>query len=158
MFHAMDEAPPDRGIVPIWIAICCLAVILALVLGVGLASNLVLRHLVQTAPIWFAVVLGFRRSSAAAWLALPSFLFWLFLMVLIWLYLLGISHVVSGHFSAIEIAMTIIVGTASALGLACFALSRSQLLIAMRTALFLAAAVAQVACFRISLLPSIARR
>jgi len=33
------------------IAICCLATILALVLGVGLASNLVLRHLMQTAPL-----------------------------------------------------------------------------------------------------------
>jgi hypothetical protein len=33
-----------------WIALCCLAIIGALVLGVGLGSHLVLRHVVQTAP------------------------------------------------------------------------------------------------------------
>src|SRR5689334_3409566 len=103
---------------PILIAICCLAVILALVLGVGLASNLVVRHLVQTAPLWIVVVLAFRRSPLTSWTALPCFLFWLLLMAMIWLYLLGISHLISGHFSPVEITMTIIVGTASVVGAA----------------------------------------
>jgi hypothetical protein len=59
---------------PIVIAICCLAIIAALVLGVGLATNLVLRHVVQTAPLWIGVILGFRHSRAASWAALPLFL------------------------------------------------------------------------------------
>jgi hypothetical protein len=101
---------------PIYVASCCLFIILALVLGVGLASNLVLRHIVQTAPLWVAVVLGFRRSHAAPWVALPFFLFWLLLMALIWAYLLGISTFFSGQFSPIEIAMTFIVGAASMVG------------------------------------------
>jgi hypothetical protein len=43
---------PDTITHPIeqtWIALCCLAIIGALVLGVGLGSHLVLRHVVQTA-------------------------------------------------------------------------------------------------------------
>jgi len=69
--------------VPVYVAVCSLLIIFALVLGVGLASNLVLRHMVQTVPFWVAVVLGFRRSHATSWAALPLFLFWLVLMVLI---------------------------------------------------------------------------
>ena len=63
----MDVAD-SRSVV---IATCCLAIILALVLGVGLASNLVVRHLVQTAPLWAGVVLGFRRSRLTSWVGRP---------------------------------------------------------------------------------------
>jgi hypothetical protein len=55
------------------IAICCLIIIAALVLGVGLATNLVLRHVVQTIPLWVGVILGFRRSPVAGWVALAPF-------------------------------------------------------------------------------------
>src|SRR5215813_13271693 len=48
--------------VPVYVAVCSLLIIFALVLGVGLASNLVLRHMVQIVPFWVAVVLGFRCS------------------------------------------------------------------------------------------------
>jgi hypothetical protein len=99
--------PRDRSSI---IAVCCLGIILALVLGVGLASHLVLRHLVQTSPLWICVVLGFRHSRATYWVGLPLFLFWLILMGVIWTYLLGISHLVTGHFSPIEIVMTLVVG------------------------------------------------
>src|SRR5580698_8357766 len=105
--------PTNTDSRPVVMAACGLAIIFALVLGVGLASNLEVRHLVQTAPVWAVVVLGFRRSRMVAWVALPMFVFWLLLMSLIWAYLLGISHLLSGHFSPVEIAMTIIVGVAS---------------------------------------------
>jgi hypothetical protein len=139
-------------------AICCLAIILALVLGVGLASNLVLRHLVQTAPLWAGVVLGFRRSRAASWVGLPLFLFWLFLMGLIWSYLLGISNLLSGHFSSIEIAMTIIVGASSLIGIASFIRSKGSLSPLNAGGLFVVVALIQVICFRLSFLPAIAHR
>jgi len=106
------------------------------VLGVGLASNLVLRHIVQTAPLWVAVVLGFRRSHAAPWVALPFFLFWLLLMALIWAYLLGISTFFSGHFSPVEIAMTFIVGAASMVGIGCFVAFKTDLSWGARIGLF----------------------
>src|SRR5207302_4056241 len=99
-----NEHSSGRG--PIAIAFCCFVVILALVVGVGLASNLVVRHIVQTLPLWFGVAFGFRRAQATGWIALPFFLFWLVLMVIIWLYLLGIARIINGHFSAVEIAMT----------------------------------------------------
>jgi len=140
------------------IAICSLAIILALVLGVGLASNLVVRHLVQTLPLWTGVVLGFRRSQAAGWAALPLFLFWLVLMAVIWSYLLGIAHLVSGHFSPVEIAMTIIVGAASIVGIGSFARSRSSLSPLRVAFLFVGLATIQWLCFRISFLPAIAHR
>ena len=160
---------PDRGYVPgmnatkprdtsSLIAVCCLGIILALVLGVGLATNLVLRHLVQTAPFWICVVLGFRHSRATYWAGLPLFLFWLILMALIWTYLLGISHVVTGHFSPIEIVMTLIVGASSVIGMG--SLVRSQLSFppARAAVLFVIMAIFQLVCFRLSLLPSIAHR
>ena len=125
----MDLRPAE----PTVIAICWLAIIAALVLGVGLATNLVLRHVVQTAPLWIGVILGFRHSRAASWAALPLFLVWLVLMALIWLYLLGLSNLISGHFAPVEIAMTIIVGAAAIVAI-------------------------QLACLRMSFLPAIAHR
>jgi hypothetical protein len=44
-----------------WIALCCLAIIGALALGVGLGSHLVLRHVVQRAPL---LVWGDSRVSS----------------------------------------------------------------------------------------------
>jgi hypothetical protein len=147
-----------RATEPLVIAACCLAILAALVLGVGLGSHLVLRHIVQTAPLWIAVILGFRRSRATGWVGLPLFLFWLALMSMIWLYLLGLSHLLSGNFSALEIAMTIVVGIASLVGIWGFARLRSSLSPLSRVAMFTALAIAQVACFRLSFLPAIAHR
>jgi hypothetical protein len=96
---AMDSRQPETVI----IAICCLVIIAALVLGVGLATHLVLRHIIQTAPLWISVILGFSHSRVTAWAALPLFLIWLVLMTLIWLYLLGISNLLSGHFAPVEL-------------------------------------------------------
>jgi len=86
------------------------------------------------------------------------FLFWLVLMSLIWLYLLGIARVISGHFSPIEIAMTILVGAAAIVGIAMFARVKWSLSGAAGLGLFLLVAVAQWVCFRLSFLPAIANR
>jgi hypothetical protein len=140
------------------IGVCSLAVILALVAGVGLASGLVIRHVVQTAPMWLGVLIGFRGSPAVKWLALPMFLFWLLLMALIWLFLLGLPSPLSGHFSPTEIAMTIVVGAASLVGIWAAVRVSPGMSIAAGAALFLGAATLQVICFRVSLLPAIAHR
>ena len=71
-----------------WIAYCSLAILVALYV-VGAVSNGSLRHEVQTLPLWFPIVLGFRQSPYAKWSALPAFIFWLVLMIFIWLFLLG---------------------------------------------------------------------
>ncbi len=143
---------------PVAIAVCCLVIILALVGGVGVPDRLVLRHLVQTLPLWAGVAFGFRCSRATGWIALPLFLFWLVLMSLIWLYLLGVAHVLSGHFSPLEIAMTIIVGAASVVGIAMFWRFKSALSVAKAVSLFVIFAAIQFACLRVSFLPAIAHR
>jgi hypothetical protein len=143
---------------PIFLAICCVAIIGALVLGVGLKTGLVIRHIVQTLPLWVGVVAGIRRSRATGWIALPMFLFWSLLMTLIWLFLLGIAHIVSGTFSPIEVAMTIVVGLASIVGIVLFAHLKSELSAAAAGGLFILFAVAQFGSFWLSLLPSIAHR
>lgn len=152
------QTAESKSPAPMVIAICCLAIIVALVLGVGLASNLVVRHLVQTAPLWIVVVLAFRRSPLTSWTALPCFLFWLFLMAIIWLYLLGISHLISGHFSPVEIAMTIIVGMACIFGAVGCLRFRPFLSLTGKVASFAAMALVQFVCFRLSFLPAIANR
>lgn len=103
---------------------CLLAIFVAL-LVVGVASDGVVRHLVQTGPVWLAVGLALRRSSMASWAALPIFLFWLLVMSLIWLYLLGLARIVTGHFSTIEVAMTGLVGVACLAGAAVVLIARS---------------------------------
>jgi hypothetical protein len=50
------------------------------------------------------IALGIRRSGWIKWAALPCFFFWLMLMILIWLFLLGWARIVSGTFSPTEIA------------------------------------------------------
>ena len=134
---------------------CSLAILVALYI-VGAVSHGSLRHEVQTLALWVPIVAGFNRREFARWCALPCFLFWLVIMVLIWLFLLGIAHVFSGHFSAVEIAMTIVVGLASAVGLVlCVLRVRWSWLGA---GLFVLFAVLQVALMRISFLPEIANQ
>jgi hypothetical protein len=146
------------GAAPIIIAVCSICISLALVLGVGFASHTILRHVIQTLPCCVAAALGFRRSRVVGWVALPVFLFWLAIVVLIWLFLLGISRVVTGHFSAIEVAMTIVVGISTLAGIAAFARFKSGLSAAAAGGLFLLMAIFQWVCFRISILPALARR
>ncbi len=73
---------------PRTIAYCTLAVLIALYV-VGAVSSGSLRHEVQTLPLWFPIVMGFRGKEIAKWSALPCLVFWLGIIVLIWLFLLG---------------------------------------------------------------------
>jgi hypothetical protein len=155
--RGMMVAGRANSAAPVAIAACCLTIILALG-GVGVPDGLVVRHVVPTLPLWAAIVLGLRRSPATGWLALPFFLFWLTLMTLICLFLAGIARVVTGHFSSLEIAMTIVVGAASATGIALFARLKAGLLAWRAASLFVAATAFQFACFRLSQLPAIAHR
>jgi hypothetical protein len=139
------------------IAICCAAIIGALYV-VGLVSGTELRHIVQTAPIWIGVVLGFRGSRLARWLALPFFLFWLLVTVLIWLFLLGVARVISGTFTPPEVAMTVVMGCASLAGIVAALKGRVRVPTAAAAGAFVAGAILQFCAFRISLLPGIATR
>jgi len=79
-------------------------------------------------------------------------------MVFIWLFLLGWAHIVSGHFSPVEIAMTIIIGIASVSGIVAGFRWRTKerpLTAFGVAALF---GVLQLLAFRLSLIPFIATR
>ena len=134
---------------------CCLAVLIALYV-VGAVSHGSLRHEVQTLPLWFPIVLGLNRRETARWCALPCLVFWLCIMALIWLYLLGWARLASGYYSPVEIAMTLIAGVASAVGVwLCICRARWS---ATGVVLIVLFGVLQVMFFRISLLPAIANQ
>jgi hypothetical protein len=137
------------------IAFCAVFLITALYV-VGVVSHGVLRHFVQTAPMWPTVILGLRGSRWTKWTAMPCFCFWLFLMSLIWLFLLGWAHVLSGTFSPIEVAMTFVVGVSSVLALVTGLRVRSGTSAANATVVFLLTLAVQVLALRMSLLPGIA--
>jgi hypothetical protein len=134
---------------------CCLAILIGLYI-VGAVSHGSLRHEVQTLPLWPPIVLGFNRKELARWCALPCLLFWFVTMTLIWLFLLGWSHIVSGNFSSVEVAMTLVVGLSSAAGLV-YCLRRIRWS-ALGSALAVLFPVLQVLAFRISMLPSVAHQ
>jgi hypothetical protein len=98
------------------LGICALILIVSLYI-VGIVSHGIIRHTVQTAPLWLAVWLGFHRSPWTKWAVLSPLVLWFLLMVNIWLLLLGLPHWLSGTFTPIEIAMTITIGVAAVVGI-----------------------------------------
>jgi hypothetical protein len=131
---------------------------IAALLIVGAVSHGVLRHIVQTTPLWIAVVLAIRGSALAKWAALSCFLIWFFIMSLIWLFLLGWARIITGTYSPTEIAMTLVVGVAAIVGIITAARDRKSASVTATTATFLAVTLLQIAAIRISLLPQIAHR
>lgn len=136
------------------LAYCALATLLALYL-VGAVSNGVLRHIVQTVPLWLPIWLGWRKRESAKWAAIPCFAIWLLLMALIWLFLLGWVKVMSGHFTPIEIGLTLVIGAATTVGLISALRWRTGIGWTQGIATALLSAVLQLAALRLSFLPSI---
>jgi hypothetical protein len=93
-----------------------LAIAVALVL-VGVVSGTIIRHVVQLAPVLVAGVVALRRPAWSRFAAIPVFAFWLFIMVLIWLHLLGLAHVITGQFKPAEVVLTVVIGLACVVGL-----------------------------------------
>jgi uncharacterized membrane protein YfhO len=139
------------------LTLCCLVMIAAL-LVVGAVSHGIVRHILETSPLWITIVLGIRRSPSTKWAALPCFILWLLLMTAIWLFLLGWARIISGTFSPTEIAMTLIVGLASIVGIVTAVRMRSAVRALPATAVVLLVALLQVVALRISFLPQIAHR
>jgi hypothetical protein len=65
---------------PKLVAYSALTILLALYV-VGIVSHGVVRHIVQTLPLWFPILLGLRRRDIAKWASLPCFLIWLALIL-----------------------------------------------------------------------------
>lgn len=97
-------------------AICLTGIAIALVL-VGAVSDTIPRHLVQIVPLILGAGLVLGRNPSASYAAVGLCAFWAVIMGLIWLYLLGLSGVVSGTYSAVEIALTVVIAVFSVLGI-----------------------------------------
>jgi hypothetical protein len=140
-----------------WIGYCSLAVLVALYV-VGAVSNGSLRHEIQSLPLWFPIVAGFRQRELAKWSALACLIFWLAVMISIWLFLLGWARIVTGHFSFVEIAMTVIIGVAclSGIGVALRWRTAVRPLTGLGIAILFGAL--QLLAFRLSLIRYIATR
>lgn len=134
-----------------------LVVLIAALLVVGAVGGTPIRHALQVAPGVLLLAVGARRSwfpcAAAA-----VFVFWLFCMSLIWLFLLGIARVVTGHFTKVEIALTLVIGLASIAGLVAACRVRPLPGWPARIALFVVAAAVQFGATWLSLQPSFANR
>lgn len=100
----------------VFVAICLAGIAVALVL-VGAVSDTIPRHLVQIVPLVLGAGLVLGRNPSASYAAVGLCAFWAVLMGLIWLYLLGLSGVVSGTYSAVEIALTVVIAVFSVLGI-----------------------------------------
>jgi hypothetical protein len=141
------------------IGYCSLAILVALyVVGAVSVPPGSLRHEVQTLPLWVSIVAGLRNKRLAKWAALPCFIFWLAIMIAIWLFLLGWARIVNGHFFLSEVAMTLVIGCASIVGLVASVRWRTGVRPLQASAIFLLFAVLQILEMRLSLIPYVAHR
>lgn len=132
----------------------CLVTVLVSLLLVGVVSSTLLRHAIQVIPLGLMLLLLKRRTAVVACASLPIFAIWLLLMALIWLYLLGIQTVFDGSFSSAEIALTLLIGACSVLGIReCFRLRWSATAYCFIACI--AGAVIQIAALWLSFMPSI---
>jgi hypothetical protein len=137
-------------------AACALAIFLALMV-VGAVSTSVLRHGVQTLPLWIVIWLAMRDSPWTRWAAFPVFGFWLVLMGVVWSFLLGWTRLISGTFSPTEVAMTGVVGVAAVVGLVAAARAPRATGVGGASALAAGVFLLQLGVFVVSFRPGIAR-
>ena len=90
------------------------------------------------------------------WGLAPILLFWLLIAVLIWLFLLHVARIVSGTFSPVEIALTIVMGLASGLGLALCLRIRHPVPVLQGLAIAALALALQICAFAVSIQPWVA--
>lgn len=146
------ESSPKR------VVLGCLVGLAGALLLVGVVSGTVLRHVVQVMPIMVVLAVLRRRPDWGAYAALPIFLFWTFIVVLIWLFLLGLSRIANGHYTAIEVVSTFVMMALSVVGVVkCVQLGRPLRAVG-RGSLFLMFAAMQVAAVWVSFLRPIANR
>jgi hypothetical protein len=101
----------------------CLGGLALSLLAVGVESETVARHVVQVFPAIVALVIAVRRPEWGALAAIPIFLFWTIIVIFIWLYQLGLTHVITGQFTTFELVLTIFMAGFSIAGIAASARS-----------------------------------
>lgn len=122
-----------------------LAILVVALLAVGLVSRTVVRHIVQAIPSLAALILVAAQSRLAPSAAAPICTFWLGVVINIWLFVLGIARIFSGTFSGVEIALTIVIAVACALGILAIVWWGTRLTAAPRLATATVFGIAQLA-------------
>jgi len=131
------------------IAACLGSVILSLII-VGVVSGTLIRHIIQIVPVIFALITVRRKSIWGVYAALPIFVLWLFIMTLIWLFLLGMASVVRGHFTVVEIILTLLIGASSILGIVAVIRDRTHVEFKISVSVFVLFSALQVVAMWIS--------
>jgi len=134
-----------------------LAAITLSLIAIGFVSNTPLRHVVQVIPLIVTLALALRGSQGAPDAALPVYLFWLPIMIAIWLFLLGVSSILKGHFTPAEIALTIVIAAGCVSGIA-DSVRKSVSHWTARSAVFALFLALQFAAMWLSTRPSISHR
>ena len=99
------------------VRLCLVGVAFTLVL-VGVVSGTPVRYLIQVLPIALALrLLARSQGSLGAYAAVALFSHWMLAMVLIWLFLLGLSDLARGQYPPIEVALTILVAFFCSVGI-----------------------------------------
>jgi hypothetical protein len=132
-----------------------LTLIVAL-LVVGAVAQEIVRHAVQSLPALVCLLAAAANVRAVKWAAYAIYLFWIAIAVLIWLFLLDLAHVARGHYTATEIAMTIVFGVAGIYGLASGWRRSGKLGAAGAVAVFVIAFTVQTLTMMVSLKPLLA--
>jgi hypothetical protein len=100
-----------------WPSVVGLGGLIAALLAVGIVSGTLVRHVIQVSPPGLALLLVAAGSPFARAAALPLLTFWAGLMGIIWLFLFGLARIIGGHFTIVEIVLTIVIATACMVGL-----------------------------------------
>ena len=99
------------------VSLCLVGVALTLVL-IGVIGGTPLRHLIQVLPIALALRLLTRSPGfLGAYAAVALFLHWMLAMVLIWLFLLGLSDFAQGQYAPFEVVLTMLVAFFCSVGI-----------------------------------------
>jgi hypothetical protein len=136
---------------------CLIGLLLALLL-VGAVSGTILRHIVQILPIVAALVVLQRRPAWGAYAAFPILVFWIFIVALIWLFLLGLSRIANGHYTLIEIVSTFLMAGFCVIGVTRTIPLGRDLSTLARAGMFVVFAAMQFAAMWVSFLKPIANR
>lgn len=145
---------PRRETAPhLWPSVVGLAGVIAGLLAVGLVSGTLWRHLIQVAPAIVALALVTAGSAYGRAAALPIMTFWAGLMTTIWLFLLGLHQMIAGHFTGVEVTLTLAIAAACAIGLRGGARPTANVAPARRLGVAIALGVLQLAALWASLQP-----
>ncbi len=134
------------------------AALVATLLGIGLASSEVIRHIVQASPVAALTLVAWRWPAVARWALAPAFGFWLFIATCIGLFLAHLPSPVSGTFNPAERTLTAALAVVAVTGFSPFPRIRRPLAWPVGCGVAALGLALQIGGFAISLQPAIAHR